>query len=494
MKGSFIEMSKTKTLFTMALLVLLGSMGAAQAQDASFSEVKLFTTPMEYAREGGKNEAAGSILLNASAADAIQDATIMLHFSVPLAADIASTSNGTTADGEVEITGDSDDTVMGIAENDDNDGNGTITIDPGSSAQVNLLIQGVMLDVSGADEAVTVTLEITAGTDDFIRIDGPSSAMVISGIKVGVAPSATAATVRTRGTDAGGKMASLTLKESFKGAFMTGNMVTVDFSGIPKGATLTAVVTSNPVADADADPPVEIDATTPYATAGGVEDGSVTVTLGGMDDVNNDRPTPASVTLGLTLTAIPPADDAEMSFPLDRASVMAKASFTDPTGDVNNFEDAFTDYVTVFNIRPAQCELLFPVVTVLPDSNLGSWNTAISVTNPAYADEMAAGGLTFTFYGLGSPPTVAMYDTTVDPIAGVGLEADGTLAPGGTYQVLAHEILAATGWGETFQGHVYLKADYTNCSGLGWVTNWTTVNQAYTATLIDADTGEDNGM
>ena len=78
-----------------------------------------------------------------------------------------------------------------------------------------------MLDVSGADGAVTVTLKITAGTDDFIRIDGPSSAMVISGIKVGVEASATAVTVRTRGTGAGGKMVSLTLKESFKGAFMT---------------------------------------------------------------------------------------------------------------------------------------------------------------------------------------------------------------------------------------------------------------------------------
>ena len=58
-------MRKNQTLFTMALLVLLGSMGAAQAQD--FAEVKLFTTPADFAREGGKNEAAGSILLNASA-------------------------------------------------------------------------------------------------------------------------------------------------------------------------------------------------------------------------------------------------------------------------------------------------------------------------------------------------------------------------------------------------------------------------------------------
>ena len=41
-------MSKTKTLFTMALLVLLGSMGAAQAQSNTFvTAVKLFTQPCE---------------------------------------------------------------------------------------------------------------------------------------------------------------------------------------------------------------------------------------------------------------------------------------------------------------------------------------------------------------------------------------------------------------------------------------------------------------
>ena len=165
---------------------------------------------------------------------------------------------------------------------------------------------------------------------------------------------------------------------------------------------------------------------------------------------------------------------------------MAKVTFT---GD-DSFTDAFTDYVTVFNIRPAQCELLFPVVTVRPMES-GNWETAISVTNPAYADEMASGGLTFTFYGMGG--VVAPYDTTVDPIAGVGLEDDGTLSPGGTYQVLASEILAATGWGDTFTGHVHLRADYTNCSGLGWVTDWMTVNQAYSAVEIAADTGADTG-
>ena len=34
-----------------------------------------------------------------------------------------------------------------------------------------------------------------------------------------------------------------------------------------------------------------------------------------------------------------------------------------------------------------------------------------------------------------------------------------------------------------------MLADYTNCSGLGWVTDFMVVNQAYTATVIDLDTG-----
>ena len=484
-------MRKHQTLLTMALLVLLGSMGAAQAQE--FAEVKLFTTPEAFAREGGKNEAAGSILLNSSAGAALQadGAMIMLHFSVPLAANVDAASQAVTAT-EVMVTGDTGNPVVtGMAENEDNDGNGTIMIDPSSSAGVNILIQGVKLDVSGADGAVTVTLAVTAAPNDFIRIDGPSSAMVISGIKVGVEASAKAITVRTRGTDADGKMVSLTLKESFKSAFRAGNMVTVNFSGIPEGATLEASVTSNPVDDLIADPNV-LAVELPSATASAVKDGSTTVTMvaPATETATNTNDAPKSVTLEVTLTADPEKEDTKVSFPLDRASVMAKATFIDPTGNVDNFEDAFTDYVTVFNIRPAQCEILFPVVTALPETpEMSRWETAISVTNPAYTEEMAAGGLTFTFYGEGG--VTATYDTTEDMIAGVGLEADGTLSPGGTYQVLASEILKATNWGERFRGHVHLRADYTNCSGLGWVTDWMTVNQAYSAVVIDADTGTD---
>ena len=41
------------------------------------------------------------------------------------------------------------------------------------------------------------------------------------------------------------------------------------------------------------------------------------------------------------------------------AASWPKATFTDMQGGDDNFADAFTDYVTVFNIRPAQCEFSF---------------------------------------------------------------------------------------------------------------------------------------
>ena len=78
-------MSKTKTLFTMALLVLLGSMGAAQAQNDNFVEVKLFTTPEPAAREGGENEMSGSAWFNFSTAAPLSGSDITLYYSVPLA-------------------------------------------------------------------------------------------------------------------------------------------------------------------------------------------------------------------------------------------------------------------------------------------------------------------------------------------------------------------------------------------------------------------------
>ena len=62
-------MSKTKTLFTVALLVLLGSMGAAQAQENNiFVTAEMVTQPRPAARMGGTSEMSGSVWLTFSTA------------------------------------------------------------------------------------------------------------------------------------------------------------------------------------------------------------------------------------------------------------------------------------------------------------------------------------------------------------------------------------------------------------------------------------------
>ena len=472
-------MSKTKTLFTVALLVLLGSMGATQAQN-TFVTAELVTQPQTAARMGGESEKSGSVWFTFSTDDALARTTVTLHYSVPLAGDMAS-SSGTDFTSAVA-------TVVGTAANDENDDNGTIVVDMIQGSNTTLVIRNVMLDVSEASGPITVTGEIKSSNDtDFLRFDGPNIGTVINDIVVGVEVKADAGTVRTRGTGSEGVAATLTLEEAYTDAFMMGDELKIEFSGIPDDTELEAEVTGIKIDDPDAvdedgqaDPVVttNMDA---YATVSGVSStGSATVMLGGDDMTSGSdmRVAPDEVVLNLTLTA---------KGPLDVGEVMAEVTFA---GD--NFDKVLTLPATVFKIRPAQCELLFPVVTVTEPAD-GNWDTAISVTNPAYADEMASGGLTFTFYGQGQdaeaePP---MFQTSPSS-PGTGLSPDGTLAIGGTYQVMASQILGATDWGTRFVGHVHLLADYTNCSGLGWVTDWMTVNQAYKATVINADTGSDN--
>ena len=72
---------------------------------------------------------------------------------------------------------------------------------------------------------------------DFLRFDGPNVGTVIDDIVIGVEAEAKAGTLRTRG---GEEMATLTLEEAYDGAFMMGNELEIDFSGIPDEATLTA--------------------------------------------------------------------------------------------------------------------------------------------------------------------------------------------------------------------------------------------------------------
>ena len=101
-------MSKTKTLFTVALLVLLGSLGAAQAQVARY---ELQAVPEKNARQGGLAEEAADVYVifsdvagheeqepNAFTGAGVDAATITLRYSAPIRAglmtDVANFSSG----------------------------------------------------------------------------------------------------------------------------------------------------------------------------------------------------------------------------------------------------------------------------------------------------------------------------------------------------------------------------------------------------------------
>ena len=395
------------------------------------------------------------------------------------------TEGGYTSQGAATVV------IEGVSEDDDNDGNGTFTVSSLSETQTDttLVIRNVPLDVSAASGPVTATVEVESSVDtDFVRFDGPNSGMVISDIVIGIDAEVESGTLRTRGGEA---MAELALEEAFEGAFetpivagdVTPLVLEIEFSGIPDGATLTAELVGILIDDADAMPPVEPDMDDPYATISGVSsDGKATLTLGGNDGMD-ERQGPDEVMLMLTLTAASSND--KISFPLDEGAVMAKVTFGG-----EGFVDAFTDYVAVFNIRPAQCELLFPLVTYIPNPDGGDplFNTGFAIVNPAYRRGGASGHITFTFYKQDVLPTDYM---TTAGSPGMGLEPDGSLAPGSTYLVNASELLTAANWAELAGGHVHVVADYTHCNGVGLIYGTMGIDQSYTALVLDADTGAD---
>ena len=482
-------MSKTKTLFTMALLVLLGLMGAAQAQIA---RIELLAQPELAAREGGKNEKAGDVWLDidlsgelAGEMGAVESFT--LTYSSPLATGLG------VADDEIVLTGATlSEDGLGHAE-------GTIKITPATSTaeRAAIQIEGVRLDVSMASAPVTVTLSMERSAGIAI-LTGPDTRNVIVDILPGVLVEVGVdlGTVRTRGTGTILPDTTVTLKPGFTGAWNEGGTdgagmsLKFEVEGLPKGVKGMVKTTSSPADQEATDGEPAVDgafAMSVPSSLTGDEDGnpqSLIITLGDTEDVMESVPTSVILTLMLDTSG------ADVQLPLQEGEIQARVTIADVgTADPDDFIDKFTSYMTIFKIRPAQCTMLFPVVTVM-----APFSTVISITNPGYGEETADGSLEFTFYrqaidGMTSEPVTY---TTGPESPGSGLQMDGTLAAGGTYQAYISHILEAADWGETFVGHVMVTADYTGCTGLGWVTDFEKVNQAYIAVVIDSDTGKDD--
>ena len=172
----------------------------------------------------------------------------------------------------------------------------------------------------------------------------------------------------------------------------------------------------------------------------------------------------------------------DIMLPLDEGVVeiwvtMAPTSKPDMVGpDTEYFAVNYipADGVQAFTITPASCTLLFPYAVALKDMG---WNTGIAISNPsAFTDTPLGGTIKFTLFPNDEDRIVYPTDGSS---SGKGLDVDGSIPAGNTYTVLLSEVLSDADMPGDFVGHLYVETDFTGCRGVGWVTDFSTVNQAY---------------
>ena len=471
-------MRKTQILL-ITLALLLCSAVAVQAQGV----YNVVGAP-NAVREGGGAEMAGNVVLIRQGGDA-GAGTITVDFSAPLTEGI----DPTMADGTVTRDADDDSVVM---------------VALGGAATRNVYnLTGIRLDVSEA------TLPITA------TVTGDASAIVSGVVEVVNAMEhgvelkgpTTVPSLLTRGGD-GSKQATVTLTESFRSAWNDDTEIVLTVSGIPKDAlwgvwhvqtteadgttlasadvsgtvtlqvgadgTATEIVTSGTIAagnNADLGAPATGGVTgTPGLTADG-KDIVITVLFDGAPGTDENS---LALEFGL--------ETGDMAVAEGMVTITAafgpKAAADTATNPEFFAEANATAAAMLFTYEPASCTLLFPYAVSL--SSLG-WNTGIAVTNPGTTG--LDGGLTFMLYMNGAEMPM-MYST--DAMTPGALNDDGMLESGNTYSVLLSEVLAMAGHDGDFTGHFTVKADFTGCRGVGWVTDFSSVNQAYLAYFGDS--------
>ena len=353
------------------------------------------------------------------------------------------------------------------------------------------------MDLTGKSGEVTVAVSV--GGDHFIT--GDTVFTVISSIEAPVEivtdnDGVKSANIAPRG---GSGTATFTFKEGFPSAFMAedGDEVRLQILNVPEKAKLmlslaeagttfqegsvhvgdtTLLPPAAAVADTDDIMGMDaMDATTHTVTGTG-ETINLTIMFGGDDDEGMplDPNTAIAETLALSLTLVVTADIEDLTIPLLGPDVRVQVTMR-PQDDemvpyfVENYVPA--GGAVVFSFTPAKCTLLFQYGAVLPNT-MPAWDTAFAITNPT---GFPAGGI---------DPLSGSIKFTLFPNGGEMMEYEMSreLSAGNTLAMNLSEILEAVPeWsGGNFQGHFFVEANFTPCEGLGWVTDYEGVNQAYT--------------
>ena len=446
-------MRKHQTLLVAGIL-LLASAGVAQAQ----AVYEAFGNAI-MAREGGAGEKAGAIVLFLRTGTH-NSGIVTVRYSAPLAAGTMAMVNNGTVTTEVD--------------------EGTVTVTMPGSGDATVTISGVRLDLREATVPVTATF--TGNDNAFVS----GVATVISAIEDALKVEGTSAQILTRGAD--GSM-TLTIKEAFASAFTAEADILLTLVGVPNkaGLTVSHVQPADPDAaadDADVAGDVTLNTDTAIVTNGDTTTNELTMTGDG-DKLN--------ITVGFTEPNAASTETLKLMFDLAATSAQPDLMLLSMRGKVEVWVtmaptekpamvDADTEYfavnyipadgVVAYTFAPASCTLLFPYAV-----SAGMWNTGIAISNPsAFTATPLSGTITFTLFPNGGDKIV---HSTDGMSTGSGLDEDGSLPAGHTHTVLLSEVLDDAGMPGDFVGHLYVRTNFTGCRGVGWVTDFATVNQAY---------------
>ncbi len=470
-------MRKIQVLVVAGVLLLI-SMVPAMAQDVAIIEAQDgFGVG---ARMGGGAEMTGRIVLRKTLGTVPANVTISVLYSAPIAKGFTVDLNGASGVSSPMI---------------DEDNAALLTY---NFADMDIyILPGVRVDVRDVESGV-VTAQVSSNSE-VVLLSG--SVEVVTSIEAPVMLVAGDAGTSVLMRGEGAKTKSIMIAEGFGGAFSSDVGLTLKIEGLPEGAGLafsalgntddetsikgdvmvggTEIITGGMVTMTT--PEDDADAVAVAHSEAGAKDGDDVKVAVDFMDATFARLTEETLGLRLTFTT-------GKAKPPFMGEVRVSVTMTPDPPDAGEedgmpfFMENFvpTDGAQVFTFAPASCTMLFPYAASLPA--LG-WNTGLAITNPTAFTSPLDGAITFTLYANGAemPMTYTTGAGTPGPSA---LDDAGMLPAGNTYTVLLKELLA---WVEpefdadndNFIGHLYVKTDFTGCRGVGWITDFGTVNQAY---------------
>ncbi len=149
-------------------------------------------------------------------------------------------------------------------------------------------------------------------------------------------------------------------------------------------------------------------------------------------------------------------------------------------GGYPTYTDLEVGPLTVVNIVPASTTMLMPyALTLQPfDTGLAVANTTADPFGTGSGGATPQSGtLILNFFPTTATGAGTSFSLTTSSTnrPGTGLSSDGTLAPGATWSVLLSQLLTAAGQATgTFQGYVFIQANFLNAHGTATISDFRT--------------------